>query len=275
MKPSVATSTPRASEPVKMAILAKRSGVPTPTIKHYIREGLLPGPQIRTSRNMAYYDGRNVARIKAIKALQAERFLPLRVIAELLEPAPSAKLRSDRASQRQAMTALVPALSNDASERRRKLADVIDTEGVTRRELDELGRLGVIEHRGSGETRGYSGADLAIIEVVGEARRLGLGEVFPISLGEPYLRAVERLLAVEIELFQRHALTAALPAPLPDVARHAVALGGRLVLALRAKLIPALLASASASAKTTASARPEPGLQPRMPRARRRTKRTA
>ena len=81
-------------ELVKMAVLAKRSGVPTPTIKHYIREGLLPGPQVRTSKNMAYYDGRIVNRIQTIKALQAEQFLPLRLIGELMEPAPSAALRS-------------------------------------------------------------------------------------------------------------------------------------------------------------------------------------
>ena len=45
-------------ELIKMSELSKRSGVPGPTIKHYIREGLLPGPEVRTSRNMAYYDAR-------------------------------------------------------------------------------------------------------------------------------------------------------------------------------------------------------------------------
>lgn len=30
-------------ELVKMAVLAKRSGVPAATIKHYLREGLIPG----------------------------------------------------------------------------------------------------------------------------------------------------------------------------------------------------------------------------------------
>src|SRR5687767_14446636 len=80
---------------IKMSELSKRSGVPGPTIKHYIREGLLPGPEVRTSRNMAYYDARLANRIRVIKDLQAERFLPLRVIGELLEAAPSDKIRSD------------------------------------------------------------------------------------------------------------------------------------------------------------------------------------
>ena len=50
-------------ELVKMAVLAKRSGVPAATIKHYLREGLIPGPVRRTARNMAYYDAGVVERI--------------------------------------------------------------------------------------------------------------------------------------------------------------------------------------------------------------------
>jgi DNA-binding transcriptional MerR regulator len=38
---------------LEMSELAERSGVSAGTIKHYLREGLLPEP-VRTSRNMAY-----------------------------------------------------------------------------------------------------------------------------------------------------------------------------------------------------------------------------
>ena len=37
---------------LKMSELAEQSGVSAGTIKHYLREGLLPEP-VRTSRNMA------------------------------------------------------------------------------------------------------------------------------------------------------------------------------------------------------------------------------
>ena len=37
-------------ELIKMSELARRSGVPAPTIKHYIREGLLAGPDVRRRR---------------------------------------------------------------------------------------------------------------------------------------------------------------------------------------------------------------------------------
>ena len=64
---------------VKMSVLAKLSGVPASTIKHYIREGLLPDSAVRTSRNMAWYDESLVDSIKVIRELQRERYLPLKV----------------------------------------------------------------------------------------------------------------------------------------------------------------------------------------------------
>ena len=65
-----------------MSELAERSGVSAGTIKHYLREGLLGGDAeiVRTSRNMAYYPPEFVERIRLIKRLQEERFMPLRVI---------------------------------------------------------------------------------------------------------------------------------------------------------------------------------------------------
>jgi DNA-binding transcriptional MerR regulator len=72
---------------LRMGELAEASGVPAATIKHYLREGLLPEP-VRTSRNMAYYPAEFVERIKLIKQLQEERFMPLRVIRSVLEEDP-------------------------------------------------------------------------------------------------------------------------------------------------------------------------------------------
>ena len=64
-----------------MSELAERSGVSAGTIKHYLREGLLaPSDVVRTSRNMAYYPPEFVERIRLIKRLQEERFMPLRLI---------------------------------------------------------------------------------------------------------------------------------------------------------------------------------------------------
>src|SRR4051794_41352407 len=77
----------RPQELLRMGELAEASGVPAPTIKHYLREGLLPEP-VRTSRNMAYYPPEFVDRIKLIKQLQEERFMPLRAIKHVIDGDP-------------------------------------------------------------------------------------------------------------------------------------------------------------------------------------------
>lgn len=225
-----------------MAVLARRSGVSTPTIKHYIHEGLLPGPAVRTSRNMAYYDARVVDRIRTIKALQAEQFLPLRVIGELLEPAPSAALRADSRTQRKALIALAPAVTGDRTVQRRRRTDILKTEGITSAELTLLEQAGVIQIQGEGKTAGYSGPDRDIVELIGELRRHGYGDVFPIEIGAVYLDVVKRLVEVEIKQFRKYAFRSSLPAPLPEVARQAVRFGERLVVALRTRLLPVMLA---------------------------------
>src|SRR5687768_1389900 len=68
---------------LRMGELAEAAGVSAGTIKHYLREGLLPEP-VKTSRNMAWYPREFVERVQLIKQLQEERFLPLKVIREVL-----------------------------------------------------------------------------------------------------------------------------------------------------------------------------------------------
>lgn len=235
-------------ELVKMAELSKRSGVPGPTIKHYIREGLLPGPEVRTSRNMAYYDARLAGRIRVIKQLQGERFLPLRVIADLLEPAPSADIRPDReAAHKSALTQLAPALERGdrTGQRRRKRSEVMKTFGVTRAQLEALEKLGVFDLKGEGDTAGYTGIDLDLLDILADVRGLGLGEIFPISIAEPYFAAVKALATIEIDIFRHRALGHVPAGDLPDVARQAMELGERLIAALRAKILPGMLAKLS------------------------------
>ena len=70
-----------------MRELAEASGVSAGTIKHYLREGLLPEP-VRTSRNMAWYPPEFVERIRLIKQLQEERFMPLKAIKSVLDEDP-------------------------------------------------------------------------------------------------------------------------------------------------------------------------------------------
>lgn len=53
---------------MKVAELSRRTGVPVPTIKYYIREGLVPRGAA-TSHNQAEYDEQHVQRLRLIRAL--------------------------------------------------------------------------------------------------------------------------------------------------------------------------------------------------------------
>src|SRR5581483_3333591 len=73
--PRMSAAKAPSEEMLRMGELARASGVSAATIKHYLREGLLPEP-VKTSRNMAYYPAEFVDRIRLIKQLQEERYMP-------------------------------------------------------------------------------------------------------------------------------------------------------------------------------------------------------
>ncbi len=129
---------------LKMSELADASGVSAGTIKHYLREGLLPEP-VRTSRNMAYYPPEFVDRIRTIKRLQEERFMPLRLIREVLEQA-------DR-----------PRISR---------REVLERYDLPRNVLDRLAEIGVL----TPDRTGYDPDDLQIIEAIVRFRAGGYDE---------------------------------------------------------------------------------------------------
>ena len=87
---------------LKISELAAQSGVSAGTIKHYLREGLLGGGDqiVKTSRNMAYYPPDFVDRIRLIKRLQEERFMPLRHIKNVLDLDETERLSRAQASER-------------------------------------------------------------------------------------------------------------------------------------------------------------------------------
>ncbi|WP_399208790.1 MerR family transcriptional regulator [Streptomyces sp. SLBN-118] len=63
--------------------MSRRTGVPVPTIKYYIREGLLPAGQL-TSPNQASYDEAHERRLRLIRALLDVGGLKVAAIAEVL-----------------------------------------------------------------------------------------------------------------------------------------------------------------------------------------------
>lgn len=68
---------------MRMADLTRETGVPVPTIKYYLREGLLP-PGRPIGRNQAEYSQAHVRRLRLVRALVAYGGLSIAVIRDLV-----------------------------------------------------------------------------------------------------------------------------------------------------------------------------------------------
>jgi DNA-binding transcriptional MerR regulator len=75
---------------MKVSELSRRSQVPLPTIKFYIREGLLP-PGARTGKNQAEYSEEHLERLALIRVLRDEAGLSVAAIGRSLKAADSSE----------------------------------------------------------------------------------------------------------------------------------------------------------------------------------------
>lgn len=176
-----------------MRELAERSGVSAGTIKHYLREGLLgDGSEVvRTSRNMAYYPPEFVERVKLIKRLQEERYMPLRLIREVMERGPeqAAALVEQRDAILDRALEMAPGARLPAKEVAARYA-------VPKNVLDRLAELGVL----TPERSGYDGEDVRIIEAIARFRESGYDEALGFTVFDTlrYKEALAPLVADEI-----------------------------------------------------------------------------
>jgi DNA-binding transcriptional MerR regulator len=68
---------------VKISELSSRSGVTIPTIKYYIREGLIPNGEV-TARNQAVYSEHHLTDLALIRALRERANLSIAAIRRVL-----------------------------------------------------------------------------------------------------------------------------------------------------------------------------------------------
>jgi DNA-binding transcriptional MerR regulator len=162
---------------LKMSELAERSGVSAGTIKHYLREGLLggDGDVLRTSRNMAYYPPDYVERIRTIKRLQEQRFMPLRAIKEILERA-----------------------APEREEARVSVAEARRRYEIPQNALDRLRDIGVL----TPSAKGYDADDLKIIEAISRFRAGGYDEALGFTVYDTlrYKDALSPLVEEEVRV---------------------------------------------------------------------------
>jgi DNA-binding transcriptional MerR regulator len=179
---------------LKMKQLSEASGVSAGTIKHYLREGLLgDGDEVvKTSRNMAYYPPEFVERIKLIKQLQEERFMPLAVIKSVLDDDPERARALVELEDR----ILERALAGDR--KRVSAAELQRRYGVPQEVLERLAKLGVI----TPSSRGYGQRDVEIVEAISRFRAGGYDERIGFTVYDTlrYKSALEELVKEEVQV---------------------------------------------------------------------------
>src|SRR4051812_23635657 len=146
---------------------------------------------------MAYYPPEFVDRIRLIKQLQEERFMPLRVIRDLLE-------REDAEPERlRAMIDLEDRILERAlvGERQRIPADEVGARYELPKEvLDRLAELGVLTPDGDG----YSPSDVRVVEAISRFRAGGYDESLGFTVYDTlrYKAALEPLVAEETRVLR-------------------------------------------------------------------------
>ncbi len=176
---------------MRMSELAEASGVSAATIKHYLREGLLPEP-VKTSRNMAYYPPEFVERIRLIKQLQEERYMPLKVIKELLDEDP------ERAHQLIELGDRLLEHARAGEEKRVSAAEVRERYEIPQDALDRLAELDVL----TPTDEGYSPTDLRIIAAIGRFRAGGYDDSIGFTVYDTlrYKKAMGELAKEEVDV---------------------------------------------------------------------------
>ena len=166
---------------MRIAELSERSGVPVPTIKYYLREGLLPaGEAVRA--NQANYDEPHLQRLRLIRVLIDVGRVPVATIRELFadldQPSPNLHHALGRALKSGPQGAPEPPAAPDVA--------------AAETAVDDLLR------RRDWSVGGDAPARRRVAEVIAALRRLGVdGQVDRL---DEYADAVERIAHIDLGL---------------------------------------------------------------------------
>jgi DNA-binding transcriptional MerR regulator len=187
---------------LKIGELAKRSGLPTSTIRHYVNEGLLGVPR-KTARNMAYYDERSLEKISLITRLKEELYLPLKVIKKLLEAYEGLSLNEVN---------LLLDIRARLAERYRELLpqelsvpeSIVDQLELSGDEIRSLEEQNVVRPEVRDGHKHYDEMDYRILKALSEVRASGFSaDLVTIDDLSIYLLTLRQLATVEARLFAR------------------------------------------------------------------------
>ncbi|MFF3688928.1 MerR family transcriptional regulator [Streptomyces sp. NPDC002187] len=174
---------------MRLAELSERSGVPSATIKYYLRERLLP-PGHRVSATQAEYDDGHLRRLRLVRALIQVGRVPVATAREVL-----AAVDDDSLDHHMRLGAAVWAIAHGPDPDEQDPA----TKAALRTADALLGQLGW----SFGHEVGYeSPAYRMLVEAIASMDRLG----YPCDVAEllPYARSAAELAVADLDLIERY-----------------------------------------------------------------------
>ncbi|HLK26797.1 MAG TPA: MerR family transcriptional regulator [Caulobacteraceae bacterium] len=230
---------------MKMRELERRSGVGRETIRYYIRLGLLPEPA-RPKPNVADYGEEHVRRLAVIKRLQAERYLPLSFIKQVLDRPTSGEIQPLPGLE--AILAASLGLANGVT----RVEAAAELAGLEADELAVLARDGVVVV----EDGTLSAIDLAIAKAWGRVKAAGYSPEngFFADDAAIYVQALEPLARREIGRFYQRLTGMGDVEAFARLGQEGIEIINDLIALLRTRILLRLVAEMNA----TAEARPLP-----------------
>jgi DNA-binding transcriptional MerR regulator len=229
----------------RMRDLCALTGLSRQAIHFYIQQGLVP-EGTKTGRNMAFYGAEHVERLRLVRRLQDERYLPLKQIRALLDGDAGAADDPRRELQLEVRARLATAVRGEPASRAVDVDAHAAAHGVDRDDVTRMIELGLLVLDGDdGSVRLARAGALWIVELWGQLRALGYSRErgFAVDDLAPVRDAIGALFSHEAHLAGR--LADLPPAQKAEMIERAVPVINALVVQLHAAAIRRFLGSSA------------------------------
>jgi DNA-binding transcriptional MerR regulator len=236
---------PPSAPTYRMRDLCALTGLSRQAIHFYIQQGLVP-EGTKTGRNMAYYGPEHVERLRLVRRLQEERYLPLKQIRALLDGDQAGVAESQRGLLLEVRARLAASVRDPATS-----VVEIDSharaQGVDAADLARMIELGLISVRTGDDGARLASTDATwLVDLWGQLRTLGYSRDRGFSVDDlvPVHDAISGLFVHEAAMLRR---LSDVPAPrLAEMVERALPVMNALVVQLHAAAVRTFLTALDA-----------------------------
>lgn len=192
----------RARHPYRMKDLCERTGLDRQTVHFYISQGLVPEGH-KTGRNMAYYGPEHVERIRLVREMSQERFLPLKAIKAAIEGQDEAFTPKQRELMREVKTRVSASIRPDPQRRTVSVPALASAHRVDPAEVEHMAELGLLSLVDVDGEAHVLEDDAYLIELWGRLRAAGFTKArgFTTEDLREYEQAIDTIVKFEARLF--------------------------------------------------------------------------